>query len=75
MPHLFQKSIITHCIIVLTVAALYSLYEQAHGAEMTDLFIAIGAVFGSELAMSLIKTLFKKEEEKTDEASSDEPGI
>lgn len=74
-PHLFSKIIIVHCIIVVTVAAYWSLFAQYRGANMTDLFIAIGAVFVSELAMLLLKTLFKKEGIKTDESDSDEPSI
>ena len=72
VPHLFQKSVITHCLIVLTVAAGYSLYWQARDASMTELFTAIGAVFGSELCMTLLKTLFKKEKEETDDEDSSE---
>ena len=72
VPHLYQKSIIAHCLVVLTIAAYYSLYQQAHGADMTPLFTAIGAVFCTELTMCLLKTIFKKElkeEEKDDEPS------
>ena len=78
-PHLFAKLIVTHCIVVVTIAAFYSLWAQSHGAEMTPLYTAIAASFISELAMLLLKTLFKKDlvdkEEEKDEDLPDEPGI
>ena len=67
VPHLFAKIIIVHCIIVVTIAAYYSLYKQAHGAEMVGIYTAIAATFVSELAMLLLKTLFKKDKEEEDE--------
>ena len=61
VPHLFAKCIIVHCIIVVTVAAYFSLIAQAKGADMVALYTAVAATFVSELAMLLLKTLFKKE--------------
>ncbi len=55
MPHLFAKSIIVHCIVVVTIAAYWSLYAQYRGAEMTGLFAAIAAPFVTELAMLLLR--------------------
>lgn len=75
VPHIFAKIIIVHCIIVVTVAAYWSLFAQYRGAEMTGLFAAIAAPFVTELAMLLLKTLFKKEGIKTDESASDEPSV
>ncbi len=76
MPHLFAKSIIVHCIVVVTIAAYWSLYAQYRGAEMTGLFAAIAAPFVTELAMLLLKTLLKKDKEEPDnEGITDEPGI
>ena len=74
VPHFFAKAIIVHCIIVVTVAAGYSLYAQSHGADMTALYTAIAASFVSELAMLLLKTLFKKED-NGDEDSTQQPSI
>ena len=70
IPHLFAKVIITHCIIVVTLAAYWSLYAQYRGADMVALFTAIAAPFISELVMLLLKTLIKKDEkvEKTDDS-------
>ena len=78
VPHLFAKVIIIHCVFTVTVAAYWSLYAQHHGANMTELFIAISAAFVSELAMLLLKTLFKKDlpkEETEDEDNVEQPGI
>ena len=78
VPHLFAKLIIVHCIIVVTIAAYWSLYAQYRGAEMTALFAAIAAPFVTELAMLLLKTLFKKElpkEKSEDETASGQQGI
>lgn len=72
-PHLFAKLIITHCIFVVTIAAFYSLWAQSHGAEMTPLYTAIAASFISELAMLLLKTLFKKDLNKENEKNEDLP--
>jgi hypothetical protein len=73
VPHLFAKAIIVHCIIVVTIAAYYSLYKQAHGAEMVGIYTAIAATFVSELAMLLLKTLFKKElSEEEEEVKEDD---
>ena len=78
VPHLFAKVIIVHCIAVVTVAAYWSLFAQYRGAEMTALFAAIAAPFVTELAMLLLRTLFKKElpkEESEDETASGQQGI
>ena len=71
---MFAKIIITHCIIVVTFAAFASIIAQAHGADMVGIYTAIAATFVSELAMLLLKTLFKKED-KPDETDIDEPHI
>ena len=81
VPHLFAKIIIVHCIIVVTIAAYFSLVAQAHGAEMVGIYTAIAATFVSELCMLLLKTLLKKEfpkeekEDETDEASAGQQGV
>ena len=78
VPHIFAKLIIVHCIIVVTIAAYFSLAAQAHGAEMVGIYTAIAATFVSELCMLLLKTLLKKElpkEETEDEDSSIEPPV
>ena len=72
VPHLFAKCIIVHCILVVTVAAYWSLFAQYRGAEMTGLFAAIAAPFVTELAMLLLKTLFKKENKHNDEPDNEE---
>lgn len=74
VPHLFAKCIIVHCIVVVTIAAYWSLFAQYRGAEMTGLFAAIAAPFVTELAMLLLKTLFKKEG-KTNEDTADEQDV
>ena len=78
VPHLFAKVIIVHCIAVVTVAAYWSLFAQYRGAEMTGLFAAIAAPFVTELAMLLLKTLFKKDggkEESHCEGFTDEQDV
>ena len=76
IPHLFAKVIIVHCIIVVTIAAYFSLVAQAKGAEMTALYTAVAATFVSELCMLLLKTLLKKDKGETeDEDSTQQPGI
>ncbi len=67
IPHLFAKCIIVHCIFTITVAAYWSLYAQSNGADMTGLFIAIATPFVSELAMLLLKKLFKEENGEKEE--------
>ena len=78
VPHLFAKCIIVHCIAVVTIAAYWSLFAQYRGAEMTGLFAAIAAPFVTELAMLLLKTLFKKDggkEENDYENFADEQDV
>lgn len=72
IPHLFAKVIIIHCLIVVTVAAYYSLYRQGQGIEMVGIFAAIAAPFVTELAMLLLKTILKKEKSEKKEEESDE---
>ena len=77
-PHLFAKIIIVHCIIVVTIAAYFSLVAQAKGADMTALYTAVAATFVSELCMLLLKTLLKKEfpkEETENEDSADKQDL
>ena len=79
IPHLFAKIIIVHCILVVTIAAYYSLWAQKNGADMVAIYTAIAATFVSELCMLLLKTLFKKDgeekEDDTNETDVDEPSI
>ena len=72
IPHLFAKIIITHCIVVVTIAAYCSLYAQYRGADMVALFAAIAAPFISELVMLLLKTLFANKEGDKNENTHEE---
>ncbi len=79
IPHLFAKAVIAHCILVVTAAACYSLYAQRHGADMTELFRAIGYFFITELAFLFGKTIWDKkwtrQEEKDREDTFDQQDI
>ncbi len=79
IPHLFAKAVIVHCILVVTAAAYYSLYAQRNGAEMTELFRAIGYFFITELAFLFGKTIWdgkwKRREEKDCEDTFDQQDI
>ena len=72
VPHLFAKIIIVHCIIVVTIAAYYSLWAQRNGADMVDLFKAIGYFFIAELAFLFGKTIYYKKWGRDKEEKGDD---
>ena len=74
--HFFAKCIIVHCLVVVTVAAYWSLYAQSfREADMAVLFGAIATPFITELAMLLIKTIKTKEGDKSDETDDDKQDV
>lgn len=75
VPHLFQKIVVIHCLIVVTIAAYYSLYKQGQGVDMVAIFKEISKTFVAELLFMFGKTIFnlwnvyklKKEQQETEE--------
>lgn len=66
IPHLFSKVIVVYCIAYVSYAGIKSLQGQMAGMDMTPLFIAIGATFITELAMTFIQSLKRKREKDAD---------
>lgn len=76
VPHFFAKCIIVHCIVIVSIAAYWSLYAQSfRDAEMAVLFGAIATPFVTELAMLLIKTIKTKKGDESDETDADQQDI
>ena len=73
IPHFYAKATIAYCILVATVASLYSLRIMSRtGNDPAGLLGVILGFFGGELLLLLLKTVLQKENSSNTE---DGPGI
>ena len=73
IPHFYAKATIAYCILVATVASLYSLRIMSRtGNDPAGPLGVILGFFGGELLLLLLKTVLKKENSSNTE---DGPGI
>lgn len=66
------RRLVYFCIVILTLSAVWSMVIKTVGvvtgytADLTDALTFIGAVFGGELLMLLVKRIFAKPTEQED---------
>lgn len=68
IPHLFAKATILYCILFVSVASVYCMAVTARtGVDTTGLLAIIVGFFGGELLLLLLKTVFQRKKEGTDD--------